>query len=161
MTGKPIHMPRLRLVGQAAEIGPAVDTVRRFALAAGLPPESCDALALAVDEAVSNILRHAYDAPVDSAVTIDAAADGEGIEVVLADRGRPFSPLDRSPPRLEGGAADRPVGGLGIHLMRTLVDRIDYRREGDVNRLTLSKYRTAALAAGAPRGEDGADDTGA
>lgn len=154
-------MPPLRLGGQPAEIGPAVDVVRRFALAHGLARESSDALALAVDEAVSNILRHAYEAPAEPAVTVEAMADGQGVEVVLADRGRPFSPLDWSPPQLEGGAAERPVGGLGIHLMRTLVDRVDYRREDGLNRLKLRKYRTAPLAAGASRGEDGADKAGA
>lgn len=154
-------MPQLTLRGQAAEIGPAVDVVRRFALANGLAPASCDALRLAVDEALSNILRHAYDAPADPAVTIDAVADGLAIEVVLTDRGRPFSPLEWSPPRLDGGASDRAVGGLGIHLMRTLVDQVDYRREDGLNRLRLRKDRAPPLAAGAARGEDGADNAGA
>ena len=154
-------MPPLRLKGEPAEIGPAVEAVRRFALDHGLSSFAADSLVVAVDEAISNILLHAYDVVADPAVTIEAVADAEGVAVALADRGRPFSPLDWSPPMLMGGAAARPVGGLGIHLMRTLVDRLDYRREGQSNRLILRKKRAGPLAGGEPEREDGPDTVGA
>lgn len=161
MTDRVGRMPPLRLKGEPAEIGPAVEALRGFALDHGLPGLAADALVVAVDEAISNILRHAYDDLADPAVTIEAVADAEGVEVALIDGGRPFSPLDWTPPTLDGGAAERPVGGLGIHLMRTLVDRLTYRREGASNRLTLRKKRAAPLAGRDPGREDGPDIVGA
>ena len=155
------RMAPLRLKGEPAEIGPAVEAVRRFALDHGLPDLATDALVVAVDEAISNILRHGYDDSAEPAVTIEAVADEEGVEVALVDGGRPFSPLDWPAPALEGGAAERPVGGLGIYLMRTLADRLTYRREGASNRLTLRKKRAAPLAGGGPGREDGPDIVGA
>ena len=145
----------LRLRGAAAEIGLAVDTVRRFALAEGLAGVAADALAVAVDEAISNVLRHAYDAPIEAALTIEAAADALAIEIVLIDTGRPFNPLDGPAPELRGGPADRPVGGLGIHLMRSLVDTVEYRRDGGSNRLVLRKARGVPLADDTAAREDG------
>lgn len=161
MTRKLAHMPPLRLRGQAAEIGAAVDAVRRFALAEGLAAVAADALVVAVDEAISNILLHAYDALAEPAVTIEATADCQAIEVVLVDDGRPFNPLEQLPPALEGGAADRPVGGLGIHIMRSLVDGLEYCRDGTANRLVLRKRRIAPLAAKGAGSEDGPDSAGA
>ena len=161
MTHKVGRLAPLSLKGEPAEIGPAVEAVRRFALDHDLPGLATDALVVAVDEAISNILRHAYGDPADPAVTIEAVADEDGVEVALVDGGRPFNPLDWSAPTLEGSAADRPVGGLGIHLMRTLTDRLTYRREGASNRLTLRKKRAAPLAGGGSGREDGADISGA
>lgn len=154
-------MAPLSLKGEPAEIGPAVEAVRHFALHYGLAGLAADALVVAVDEAISNILRHAYDEAANPAVTIEALADADGVEVTLTDSGRPFDPLEWVPAPLEGGAAERPVGGLGIHLMRSLVDRLTYRREEAANRLTLRKKRAASLAGGGPGREDGADIPGA
>lgn len=161
MTAELKCMPQMRLQGQAGEIGPAVEAVRRFALAEGLAAAAADALAVAVDEAISNILRHAYDNPAETTVTIAVTASPREIEVVLVDAGRPFSPLDWSSPKLDGGPADRPVGGLGIHLMRRLVDRLDYRRDGETNRLVLCKLRAMLLAGKGAGREDGSDGIGA
>jgi serine/threonine-protein kinase RsbW len=154
------RMPPVQIEGPAAKIGPAVEMVRRFAVAEGLPSAAADALSVALDEAISNVVRYAYDAR-EPVLTIEATADSDGVEVVLSDGGRPFNPLDWPAPSLDGDAADRPVGGLGIHLMRSLVDRLDYRREGNCNRLMLRKQRAVALARDDAGGKDGADSAGA
>jgi anti-sigma regulatory factor (Ser/Thr protein kinase) len=57
----------------------------------------------------------------------------------VVDRGRPFSPDDAAPPDLDAAWDERPVGGLGWHLVRSVVDEVRYRREGSENRLTLIK----------------------
>jgi serine/threonine-protein kinase RsbW len=154
-------MAPLSLKGEPAEIGPAVEAVRHFALHSGLTGLAADALVVAVDEAISNILRHAYDEVADPAVTIEALADADGVEVTLTDSGRPFDPLEWVPPPLDGGAAERPVGGLGIHLMRSLVEQLTYRREGGANCLTLRKKSAAPLAGAGPGREDGPGIVGA
>jgi anti-sigma regulatory factor (Ser/Thr protein kinase) len=57
--------------------------------------------------------------------------------VEIADYGRIFNPLTADPPDLSRGLADRPIGGLGVFLVRSMVDSIEYRREGDRNILSF------------------------
>ena len=62
--------------------------------------------------------------------------------MLIADDGRPFDPLTEAPePDLESAIEDRPIGGLGVHLVRTMMDEVRYRREEGKNRLTLVKRR--------------------
>jgi anti-sigma regulatory factor (Ser/Thr protein kinase) len=140
-----VRMPVLHLASRPAEVARAVEAVRRFAMAEGLAPAAAEALALAVDEAFSNIIRHGSAASgagaAEDAVRLQAMADGDGVTVELQDQGPPFDPRERAAPFLDGDAMERPVGGLGIHLMRSLVDDIAYARDGAWNRLTLRKAR--------------------
>jgi serine/threonine-protein kinase RsbW len=106
-------------------------------------------LKLAVDEACSNIIEHGY--PGDDPGTIGVCFDARGEEVVVAitDRGRPFDPKAVRAPDLDARWEDRRVGGLGWHLIRRSVDRIDYDPDPERgNRLTLvKKVATAEKAA--------------
>ncbi|MDR2612878.1 MAG: ATP-binding protein [Deltaproteobacteria bacterium] len=86
---------------------------------------------LAVEELFVNVCRHAYGGgkgPVE--ITRELAPDGEGgemLEITVADRGRPFNPFTEAPvPELEGELAGRRVGGLGVHLVKTMTDGFAY-----------------------------------
>jgi len=61
------------------------------------------------------------------------------LTIDFSDDGRPFDPLIAAPPDLDQPLADRPVGGLGLHILRSLVDHARYRRDGDRNRLVLTR----------------------
>ena len=65
--------------------------------------------------------------------------DGSRLRFELEDDARPFDPLSARIPDLETSADRRQIGGLGIHLVRTIMDRVAYRRVGDTNRLILEK----------------------
>jgi anti-sigma regulatory factor (Ser/Thr protein kinase) len=103
---------------------------------ASLKPVASD-LHLALDEIVSNLVKHAPKARRPYRVLFEVYDRGLAIDAVLADDGPPFNPLATPEPVLEG--ADRPVGGLGIHLVRTLMDTFSYYREDDRNRLFMRK----------------------
>ncbi len=94
---------------------------------------------LAVEEAVSNVIKYGYD---DQHVhTIRVAAEAEEHEVVveIVDDGKEFNPLQAPAPDLTLPIEQRPVGGLGIYLMRSVMDTVEYRRDGDKNLLTMTK----------------------
>lgn len=96
-------------------------------------------IVLAVDEAASNIILHGYSrAPGIIEVLIECQ---EGVmKVRLRDQAPPFDPTSAAPPNLDLPLEERPLGGLGIHLMRKLTDRIEYTRSPDgANLLTLYK----------------------
>ncbi len=97
-------------------------------------------LDVAMDELFGNIARYAY-APGegDATVRVSVDADARVAEVTLIDSGIPFNPLEASQPDTAASAEDRPIGGLGIFLVRKTMDDVSYVRDGDRNVLTLRK----------------------
>jgi serine/threonine-protein kinase RsbW len=115
-----------------------MEFVRKGALEAGLPEGRIGELDLLIDELVTNVSTHAYpqDRPGDVTVTYAVPAPGE-LSVEVADRGAEFNPLQSNPPDLTLSLEERPIGGLGIHLVKTLAKSLSYRREQGWNRLTF------------------------
>jgi anti-sigma regulatory factor (Ser/Thr protein kinase) len=88
----------------------------------------------------SNIIRHGYDANgASGTVEIVLTLEDGKLRIDLIDDGRPFDPLSAAPPDLDLPPAQRPVGGLGIHIIRNLVSEAHYARKGGYNCLTLSR----------------------
>ena len=97
---------------------------------------------LVLDELSSNIIKYGYGDGDSGEIEIELTPGPETITIDITDDGLPFDPLTEGPPTdTESTLENRPVGGLGIHLVRTLVDKADYRREGGKNRMTLVKRR--------------------
>jgi anti-sigma regulatory factor (Ser/Thr protein kinase) len=99
-------------------------------------------LALVLEEAVANVINHGLPGsppPHHLAVRLEIDADTVAAEVI--DNGRPFDPTTVPDPDLASSLEERQLGGLGIHLMRELMDGLDYRRLGDRNTLRLHKTR--------------------
>ena len=100
-------------------------------------PESCvHDVALAVEEVLSNLVRHGY-ALNEGPIFLRIQADARAVTVEVRDGGIHFDPRTARPPRLEVPLDERPSGELGIHLLRHAVDRIAYHRDGAENVLTL------------------------
>lgn len=94
---------------------------------------------LCVDELVTNIVGHAYTDDDEHAVLLECRVLDDKVELELRDDGQPFDPTNQTRPDLKLSLDDRKVGGLGIHLVSTLMDKVEYRREGDFNVLTVTK----------------------
>ncbi len=101
------------------------------------PPAVVFRVNLVLEEVSINIMNYAYDDGLhEFEITFTAEPDALTIEVV--DDGRPFDPLsDALQPDVDAAIEDRSIGGLGIHLVKTMVDELSYRRERGKNRLTL------------------------
>jgi serine/threonine-protein kinase RsbW len=101
---------------------------------------SCFDLKLAVDEACANIIAHGYRGRTGGSIRIACASDEDSVRVTIVDRGRPFAPADLPPADVTSDWKERPLGGLGWHLIRQSVDEIDYEPDpAGGNRLTLIK----------------------
>lgn len=101
---------------------------------------------LAIEELATNCIKYGYDHPPGHRIGIRVEfADGE-LRLSVEDDGRPFNPLDRPAPDVTLPAEARPMGGLGLHLLRRLFDRLEYRRVGGRNQLRLVKRAPAADA---------------
>jgi serine/threonine-protein kinase RsbW len=130
-----------RFEAQIAVIPETTAFVAGHAAAWGLHPQRLRQLELAVEEAVANICDYAYEVPPGD-FTVRIRPEASRLVVEIVDEGVPFDPLDVAEPDLRAGVADRPIGGLGILLVRRLMDEVSYRRDGTHNILTLIIKRT-------------------
>jgi len=127
-----------------ATVDAVPDIIAQIAGAAGawgLHPRRLMQLELAVEEAVVNICLYAYEVPPGELLV--RIEPGESRFVVeLIDEGVPFDPLAVEDPEVHAGAADRAIGGLGIFLVRRVMDEVAYLRDGSRNILKLVIRRT-------------------
>ena len=101
------------------------------------PPAFTFRVNLVLEELGINVMKHGYDEGIHE-FDIIMTADSEMLTVEIVDDGRPFDPLHDAPsPDTDAALEDRSVGGLGIHLVRTMMDELHYRREQGKNWLTL------------------------
>ena len=115
----------------------------------GLSPEACRAVVLAVDEALTNVIRHAYLGQTDKPVEVTfrrcqvRGDDGwrDSLEIVLEDQGIPVKPEE-----MRGRSLDeiRP-GGLGLHFIRENMDKVKFHYEDGKNHLHLVKFLEPAI----------------
>ena len=86
--------------------------------------------------------NHGHERDGDHEVEIELASDADKVDIEIIDDGRPYAPLSETPtPNTDLPLGERPVGGLGVYLVCTLMDEASYRREDGLNRLTLVKRR--------------------
>ena len=102
----------------------------------GVHPKRVMHLELAVEEAAVNICSYAYEIP-PGEVTIRISRETEVVRIELIDAGVPFDPLAADAPDIKSELENREVGGLGIFLIRRMLDEVHYSRSGDRNILSL------------------------
>jgi sigma-B regulation protein RsbU (phosphoserine phosphatase) len=105
----------------------------------GIDMEIAMSLNLAIEEAVVNVMSYAYPDGAQGEVKIESAVDPNQITFVITDNGIPFDPTAKEDVDVTLSAEERPIGGLGIHLIRQIMTHISYERKDGKNILTLSK----------------------
>ena len=108
---------------------------------AGLGHALAMSLNLALEEAVSNVMLYAYPPDTDGQVYVKATLGNDRLVFQVSDKGIPFDPTVAADPDLEVGVEDRPIGGLGIYLVKHIMDEVSYRRENGMNILSMTKKR--------------------
>jgi len=121
----------LREIERLARI--ADDFERRHQLSA----ETSHNVKVALDEILTNIISYAYDDTREHIIVIRLSLDQEKLTVEVEDDGRPFNPLNVPEPDTKELLEERPIGGLGIYLVRKLIDELEYRRQNDRNILIM------------------------
>lgn len=101
-------------------------------------------LLVSIEEILTNIIKYGFDEQGVHPIHITFRNDSGAIEMEFEDRGREFNPLEVGEPDLDTPIEDRQLGGLGIHLVKNMVDVAQYRRVGDRNILLLRKTRQVA-----------------
>ena len=114
--------------------------VEEFAERDNWPPDLVFKMNLALEELGVNIINYSG---ATGDIEISLAADGDSVTVEISDDGRPFNPLlDQEAPDVSAPLGDRPIGGLGIHLVRSMMDEMRYSREDGKNKLSMTKRKS-------------------
>ena len=123
-------------VQEASLLAPFIETI---AMENGLDHSLTMELNLAVEEAVVNVMEYAYPQGETGEVTIEVSvADGK-LDINIIDSGAPFDPTQKSDPDTSLPVEERSIGGLGIFLVRQVMDTVSYRRDNGKNILTFTK----------------------
>lgn len=125
------------LRGEKKRLLQALET---FAAEHGLPAKVRQAADLALEEHVTNVLNYAYADSAPHEIRVRLSCDEHTLHVEVEDDGRAFNPLQVPPVDTSIPLEERPLGGLGIHLMREFMDGLDYRREAGRNVLHMTKH---------------------
>jgi len=116
------------------------DFISSNALEAGISNEVVDNIMLAVDEACTNIIKHAYQSYPEGEIVIRVEIDAKKFNILIIDYGNTFDPTSVPKPDLKKYFQEHKVGGLGMYLMRTLMDDVKYKTvPGKYNQVLLSK----------------------
>ena len=134
------HVRDLNFTNDLAEIPRLGEALEEFGDECGLSVAEVYKINLVLDELLTNLISYAYPDREKHLIRLRVAlADGR-LTAQLTDDAQPFDPLaEASPAVLDGALEDRPIGGLGLHFVRTLMDEVSYRRVGQFNELTLVK----------------------
>ena len=130
----------LTLVNQLSEVAKLSSFVEAFGVAEGLAPETVYSLNLALDEVVTNVIRYGHeDDGREHPIVVRLALERDVVTAQVEDDGRAFNPLEAPAPNLGASLDERPIGGLGIFLVRSVMNSVEYRREDGRNVLTMKK----------------------
>ena len=139
----PLVSERIAIADARRETTAALDRLEAGGRAAGLAEDAVSELRVVAEEVLTNIAKYAYAPGARPAVEMSFAFDDAAAIVELRDRGRPVDPHAEPPPDLGAPLEQRPVGGLGLTLVRALVDEVRYVRDGPTNLLRVVKRRAA------------------
>jgi len=107
-----------------------------------LPERLVSDLAFACEEVVTNIISYGYGDENEHWIRIVIRTDADHVEITIEDDGKPFNPLEHSDPNVSLSLEERAIGGLGVFLVKKLMDDVRYVREEPYNRLILTKRKT-------------------
>jgi serine/threonine-protein kinase RsbW len=127
--------------GRYASLARIGDFVRKIAQDAGFESFAVYSIEMAVDEACSNIIEHAYEGEGKGEIRCTCSVTEEEIRVVIKDTGKPFDPSSVPPPNLSKNIDDRQAHGLGLHFIRKWMDEVQFLSQGPENILTMLKRK--------------------
>lgn len=129
----------LRLVNELQEIDRCLAALQEICQRFELPSEIQNNFSVVLDDLLNNVISYAYGDEGEHIIDVVLSTDGERFIVSVTDEGVEFDPFVRKDPDIESNIEEREIGGLGIHLIRNLMDDYSYRRIEGKNITTLMK----------------------
>ena len=151
---------QLILQNDLAEIDHASGKCEVFAEDHGVDKATIRSCKVVFDEILNNIISYGYEDQGEHEIGILVNLSSGRLVVQITDDGIPFNPLGTDPPDVTASLGDRKIGGLGVHLIRSMMDEVSYRRHVNTNVVTFAKLIGNERATEAPAESDTADADG-
>jgi len=129
----------VELKNDLTEVGRMSQILDKFCVSNKLPPDTNFALNLSLEEILTNVIRYGYDDNDEHIIQVRLNLYRGQVYIEVEDDGRPFNPMEAEAPDIHKPLDERPIGGLGIHLVKNHVDSLRYVREGGRNLLIMKK----------------------
>jgi serine/threonine-protein kinase RsbW/sigma-B regulation protein RsbU (phosphoserine phosphatase) len=127
------------LENRLQEVAVLFERLEAFHRRCGVSDDDAYVLTLVMEEVFTNVVRHGYPEEGGHRIAVRLELAGGVVTLVVEDDAQSFDPVQAPLADLDAPLDERRVGGLGVHLIRTLVDDVAYRRDGGRNVLTLRK----------------------
>src|SRR5262245_55318019 len=132
-------MKDFSLTNNLAEIEPLTESIVSYCHENGIDESACYEVRLALEEAISNTIKYGYADQQPHTIYVRVGFQNRELVLVIEDDANEFNPLEAPAPDLSLPVEQKPIGRLGIFLMRSVMDEVDYRRDGAKNILRMSK----------------------
>jgi anti-sigma regulatory factor (Ser/Thr protein kinase) len=135
-----VNARRLAVPAEAPQLPVLTRFLQEFWAGAALPADGAFPFELALEELFMNVVRHGSPAGTVPRVEVSLSLADGSLTMTVEDDGLAFDPLALPAPDLEASVEARPIGGLGVYLVRQMMDVVSYRRDGTHNQLRLTKH---------------------
>ena len=115
--------------------------VAELAKTSGFSDEDVEEIRLAVDEACTNVIKHAYNNNSTGQIKVKVTVNGRQLDISLFDSGNAFDPETYTSPNLQERVRRKKRGGMGIYLIRKFMDKVEYRRSDACNEICMTKIK--------------------
>ena len=131
-------MKELRLDAIPENLDKVLDFVNAELEFIGCTSKTQNQISIAVEEVFINIANYAYNPDIGVACVCIVISNNE-VKLVFEDSGKPYNPLEKADPNINESTEDRPIGGLGIFMVKKIMDTVSYQYENGINKLTVTK----------------------
>lgn len=129
----------VELKNNLTEIGRMSQVIDEFCSSNKLCSDTGFALNLSLEEILTNIIKYGYDDNDEHIILVRLYLNQGQVYIEVEDDGKPFNPLEVEPPDIHKPIDERPIGGLGIHLVKNHMDSLQYKRKEERNLLIMKK----------------------
>ena len=129
----------IKIKNQVGELEHVARFIEEIGEELGLDMELQMNLNLVMEEMVSNVIFYAYPEGVDASIELTAESDGKELTFVLSDQGREFDPTLKDDADIDTKPAERELGGMGIFIVKNIMNKVTYQRLEGRNLLTMKK----------------------
>ena len=133
------HKYSFELENDLSELEALYRHLNKFGQVAGLSEACITDVNICLDELFTNIVSYGFEDDLGHLINFNVKLDNHELTLIIEDEGMPFNPLENKDPEVPADLLDVRIGGLGIHIVRKLMDDVRYSRKQGKNRLTMKK----------------------
>ena len=137
---------QVSIPGRLSEVDAVARQVEEFGDAHGLPGPKVYVINLALDELITNVVSYGFGGVPEPEIRITLRRERDALVLIMEDNGQPFDPTQEVPTDVTSPLTERPVGGLGLHLVKNFADRLSYEFADGRNRVIVEHDLASASA---------------